>query len=186
MRAKYFHFIPKVGVNLANITNTEEGEMKVGLNVGWAGELKLTEKFAIESGFMYSMQGMKGEIEIEYEEYSTKRDVTANINYLNIPLLAKGYLAGGFHVFTGPQFGFLMNAKTKVKGWGIDASEDLSPEVNSFTMDLVMGLGYQFPVGLLLSANYNLGLLNVWEKSDLILEPKNRHSTFQINVGWRF
>ncbi|MCC8144249.1 MAG: PorT family protein [Tannerellaceae bacterium] len=100
--------------------------------------------------------------------------------------MAKGYLAGGFHVFTGPQFGFLMNAKTKVKGWGIDASEDLSPEVNSFTLDLVMELGCQFPVGLLLSANYNLGLLNVWEKSDLVLEPKNRHSNFQINVGWRF
>lgn len=57
LSAQEFHFIPKVGINLANITNTEEGEMKVGLNVGWAGELKLTEKLLLNLALCIPCRG---------------------------------------------------------------------------------------------------------------------------------
>ena len=56
--AQEFHFIPKIGLNFANMTNTD-GSMKPGLNIGVAGEGMLTSNFAIEPGFFYSMQGTK-------------------------------------------------------------------------------------------------------------------------------
>lgn len=56
--AQEFHFIPKVGLNFANMTNSD-GNMKAGLNIGVAGEFMMTNNFAIEPGVYYSMQGCK-------------------------------------------------------------------------------------------------------------------------------
>lgn len=56
--AQDFHFLPKIGLNLANMTNSD-GSMKPGLNVGVAAEFPINPQFSIEPGIYYSMQGVK-------------------------------------------------------------------------------------------------------------------------------
>lgn len=103
--AQEFHFIPKIGLNFANMTNSD-GSMKPGLNIGVAGEVMMTNNFAIEPGIFYSMQGAKG------------KDGGASLkiknDYLNIPVLFKGYVYEGFNLFAGPQLGFKVSSKIKV------------------------------------------------------------------------
>ena len=56
--AQDFHFLPKIGLNLANMTNSD-GSMKPGLNVGVAAEFPINPQFSVEPGIYYSMQGVK-------------------------------------------------------------------------------------------------------------------------------
>ena len=81
--AQEFHFIPKIGLNFANMTNTD-GSMKPGLNIGVAGEVMLTSNFAIEPGLFYSMQGAK--------DKESGMSMKIKNDYLNIPVLLKGYV----------------------------------------------------------------------------------------------
>lgn len=182
--AQEFHFIPKVGLNLANMSNSG-GSMKPGLNIGVAGEIMLTKAFAIEPGIYYSMQGSKS-------EDSSEGTLMFKNDYLNIPVYAKGYLYKGLYAFAGPQFGFNVSSKAAASVSGVSASVDMKG-IKTFDLAVGIGVGYQFDLGLLLSANYNIGLTNTlgdkFEAQGMTFETggeKSRNSVFQLNVGWRF
>ena len=182
--AQEFHFIPKIGLNFANMTNSD-GSMKPGLNIGVAGEVMMTDHFAIEPGIFYSMQGTKGK----------DSGVTLKIknDYLNIPILFKGYVYEGFNLFAGPQLGFKVSSKIKASqsGTSISTSEG-SDLFKTVDFAIVIGAGYQSPMGFLVSLNYNIGLANAINKdkmSSLIgatVDEKSRNGVLQFNVGWRF
>ena len=184
--AQEFHFIPKVGLNIANMTQLE-GDVRPGVNVGFAAEFPVAPSFAIEPGLYYSMQGTKD------SEDGLK--ATLQTDYLNIPIYAKFYAYEGFHLFAGPQFGFNVRSKAKVSSSGTALSTDFKDYINTFDFSLGIGAGYQFDMGLLISANYNIGLTNAIKadalKSDLTADWKkhdldSHHGVFQITLGWRF
>lgn len=78
--AQDFHFLPKIGLNLANMTNSD-GSMKPGLNVGVAAEFPINPQFSVEPGIYYSMQGVK----------ESEGGISGKIknDYINIPILCK-------------------------------------------------------------------------------------------------
>lgn len=161
--AQNFKFIPKVGMNLANVTKSE-ADMKIGMNVGVAGEWMLSESFGIEPGVFFGMQGAK------------EGDYKLNLNYINIPINAKYYVTKGLFAFAGPQIGFNVGAKAKFG----DESESIKDQMKTVDFGIGVGVGYQFDMGLMASAGYNFGLTNVAKEGD------GKNSVFQINVGWRF
>ena len=55
--AQEFHFIPRIGFNLANTYPESFADMRSGVNVGVAGEIRFSKLFALEPGVYYSMQG---------------------------------------------------------------------------------------------------------------------------------
>lgn len=179
--AQEFHFIPKVGLNIANMTDLN-GDVRPGVNVGFAVELPVASSFAIEPGLFYSMQGTK--------DSDSGLTATLQADYINIPVYAKFYAYEGFHLFAGPQFGFNVRAKSKASAAGNSVSADIKDYINTFDFSLGIGAGYQFDMGLLISANYNIGLTDAlksdlpgeWKKYDLDV----RNGVFQINLGWRF
>lgn len=182
--AQNFHFIPKIGLNFANMTNME-GSMKPGLNIGVAGEVMLTNHFAIEPGVYYSMQGTK----VDEANLKVKND------YLNIPVLLKGYVYEGFNLFAGPQLGFKVSSKAKISSSGTSVTTDaISDAFKSVDFGIVVGAGYQSSVGLLFSLSYNIGLANVLDGDKLasmsgmsqVRDEKCRNGVLQFNLGWRF
>lgn len=184
LSAQEFHFIPKIGLNFANMTNME-GSMKPGLNIGVAGEVMLTNHFAIEPGVYYSMQGTK----VDEVSLKLKND------YLNIPILFKGYVYEGFNLFAGPQLGFKVSSKAKISGSGTSITTDaVSDAFKTFDFDIVIGAGYQSSMGLLFSLSYNIGLANVLDGDKLaslsgmsqVRDEKCRNGVLQFNLGWRF
>ena len=184
--AQEFHFIPKIGLNFANMTNSD-GSMKPGLNIGVAGEVMMTNNFAIEPGIFYSMQGAKGKG--ESSGLKIKND------YLNIPVLFKGYVYEGFNLFAGPQLGFKVSSKLKYSKSGTSVSTSEGSDLfKSVDFAIIIGAGYQSSMGLLFSLSYNIGLANTINADKFAALPrgsgmegeKSRNGVLQFNVGWRF
>jgi hypothetical protein len=154
-QAQQVHFTPKLGVNIASMTNAEGTDSRIGLNAGVSGEISLTPDFAVEPGVFYSMQGITAS--------ESGVDMTWKNDYINVPVLAKYYLYEGLNLFAGPQVGFLINSEMDVKDSDVSASVDTKEMFKAIDFALVLGVGYQTAMGLNFSANYNLGLMNVIE-----------------------
>ena len=159
--------------------------MKPGLNIGVAGEVMMTERLAIEPGVFYSMQGTKD------KESGTTMKIKND--YLNIPVLFKGYVYEGFNLFAGPQLGFKVSSKIKASQSGTSVSTSEGSDLfKTVDFSIVLGAGYQSPMGFLVSLNYNIGLTNTINKdkfSSLLgptVDETCRNGVLQLNVGWRF
>ncbi len=190
--AQEFHFMPRIGVNFANISNSG-GDMKPGVNVGFAVELPLLEKLSIEPGIYYSMQGTKASEYVQVDDMKLGGDVKMNMDYLNIPIYAKYYIYEGFNVFAGPQFGFNVRSKAKISAIGFDGSTtyNFKDAVNTFDFAIGIGAGYQFDMGINVSLNYNIGLTNTMKSVELDdfefeTSDKYRNGVLQLSVGYRF
>ena len=193
--AQEFHFIPRIGLNLANTYPESFADMRPGLNIGVAEEIRFSKLFALEPGVYYSMQG--------YQKENAKGE-TARLkaDYLNIPIYAKFYLYRGFHLFAGPQVGFNVRAKashyvfvsgpTPVHQSEYDFSGDKKEEIRNCDFSVSMGLGYTFDMGLVISANYNLGCTHFFREPEYSLggsnhfRGKDHNGVIQFNLGWRF
>jgi len=191
-----FYITPKVGYNMANITLLKElgADPRHAFHAGISAEYAFSEMITLEPGLYYSMQGSAFKIgTVKFGLHS---------DYLNVPLLLKVYVVNGFNLFAGPQFGYLMNSRIKVKT-GINLVDsilgivskniDLSEYENKFDVAITAGLGYQMPNGLSISASYLLGMANVPKLGDIKLgdatydlNPDAKNSVLQISIGFRF
>ncbi len=80
--------------------------------LGVVAEIMVSDMFAVQPELIYSSQGS------DYEESDEGFDFsgTVKLDYLNIPVMAKYYVAEGFSVEAGPQVGFLLSAKDEYDG----------------------------------------------------------------------
>ncbi len=191
IQAQQVRFIPKAGVNIANMTDSDGADPRIGLNAGVGAEIAITPEFVVEPGIFYSMQGIK-----ESEGGTT---ATMKNDYINIPVLAKYYVYEGLNLFAGPQVGFIVNSKLGLDGSALSVSVDTKDVFKAIDFGVVLGAGYQLPMGLNFSVNYNLGLLNVFEDNptitvegesidlkELLGGVESKNNVIQVSVGWRF
>lgn len=168
-------FGAKAGLNLSSISGDETNgyDSRTAFHIGGVAEISISEKFSVQPELLYSAQGFKESFE--------GVDIDYNLDYINLPIMAKYYVAEGFSLEGGPQVGFLMSAKAKAEG----ADEDLKDFVKGIDFGLNFGLGYKMESGLNFGARYNLGLSNIndGEGSD---EFKNQNSVIQLSVGFFF
>ena len=138
--AQEISFIPEVGLGLSNITNSDNNsKVRPGFNIGMGMEVN------------YLVLGNR--FTTDYISYTTKLD------YVSIPVYAKGYVYKGLFVFAGPQFGFNV---VRDDGRDYDELSDLD-KMRKFDFSIGVGIGYQWDFGLQLSASHNLGLIDVWK-----------------------
>ena len=188
---------PKVGFNVSTITGgvqmgKNDAGMKLGFVIGAEAEYGIAQKFSLAAGVLYSMQGCDfGEFKYLYtvggQDYESGWDKNQyNFAYLNIPIVANYYLAQGFAIKAGIQPGFLLSAKNKVDGIGIQASDevDMKSEMNSFDLSIPLGLSYETE-NVVIDARYNLGLTKLNKESGAgIVDSKN--SVIQVTIGYKF
>lgn len=171
-------FGPKAGLNLANISNFD-GDMKPGFYAGAFAEYQISDFFGVAGELLYSGQGSKD----SYTDESGKYDVKQNLDYLNVPVLAKLYIAEGLSLDLGPQFGFLLSAKLKGEEDGVDVSVDNKDAYNGF--DLSAGMGLTYNIGqFMIQGRYNLGLTDVMKNNEG--DDKYKNNVIQFGVGYRF
>lgn len=164
----------KVGLNLSDI-NDSDYKMKPGFHAGLFAELGFGN-FALQPEVLYSTQGAKGEESDDDGNYTIK----ANFDYINIPVMAKYYVADGFNIQVGPQVGFLTNAKIVVDKESMDIKED----TENIDFGVNFGLGYKLPlVNLSVDARYNLGLTNIPKDAP---DEKFNNRVIQISVAYGF
>ncbi|GAA4277439.1 porin family protein [Aquimarina mytili] len=147
----------KGGLNLADVDFEVAGvdpDSRTGYHIGAVLQLGLADTFAIQPELLYSTQGT---------------DIF-DVDYLNIPVLAKLKFAKIFSVEAGPQFGFVVNDGVKNAFFSTLESE-------SFDISGAVGAGVEFgPV--FGQIRYNFGLTDVVDGFD------GKNKAFQISVGY--
>ena len=145
----------KGGVNFASLSgdDTDNLDGRTGYHIGAVVQIGVAETFAVQPEVIYSAQGA------EFES------LDLNIDYLNVPVLAKLKFAKFLSVEAGPQFGFVVN-----EGDDVD-------DIKSFDMSAAVGAGVEFG-GFFGQLRYNYGF------SDIADDVDAKNSTFQISVGY--
>ena len=164
---------PKLGMNLATVTNADDAKMKFGLVAGADLTYQIAQPFAISVGAFYSMQGAKG----DESELGLKVDESVNLDYINVPIMANIYVVPGLAIKAGIQPGFNVKHKAKVEAKGESYEQDI-PDFKSFDFSIPLGLSYEFS-DFVIDARYNLGL------TDLIEDAKGKNSVIQFTVGYK-
>ena len=165
---------PKVGVNLATITDADDASFKFGLMAGADLHYQLTDKFAVSAGLFYSMQGAKEKINFLGETVK----YTYNLDYVNIPILANYYVIPGLAIKLGLQPAF--NVKHKVKGESHGNSSETDIEhFKSFDLAIPIGASYQFG-DFVVDARYNFGLTKIWDYEG----SSSKNSVIQFTFGY--
>ena len=173
------NFGAKAGVNLADITGEKVDSFSglTSFHIGFVAEIMVSDKFAVQPELLYSAQGSDWSEDDGFEG-------TTKLDYLNVPLMAKYYVAEGFSLEAGPQIGLLLSAKDVEEG---EEDFDLKDFVKSTDFGVNLGLGYKMESGLNFSARYNLGFSDNLDVDDFESDgAEYKNSVIQVSVGYFF
>ncbi len=154
------NFGVKGGVNLSTLLDDygSSSSFLNGPHIGGVAQLDLSEgdegfvQYALRGELYYSAQGAKDEFG------------KTNLSYINLPIMIQRYIfSSGFYLETGPQFGFLLAAKSKDEEGSVNIKSQLKP----IEVALNVGLGYQFNSGLGISTRVTSGLTSVSKESSV-------------------
>lgn len=169
---------PKVGLNIADITDESGADPRIGLAAGLEIEFRVAEKVGISTAMLYSMQGTK----LTGVVNGTNVKATLMLDYLNIPIMANLYVAKGLAIKLGIQPAFNLTSKYDVSTMGVSVTgslSDLGLDIKSFDFAFPIGLSYEFS-NVVIDARYNFGVTKLVDNES----PKN--SVFQFTLGYKF
>ncbi len=180
-----FTLLPKVGLNLSTLTkSTVEMDMKAGFCGGFELNYQLNKSFSLTLGALYSQQGCKR------SENDLK--ATANLEYLNVPVLFNFHITNGLVAKVGVQPGLLLSDKTHIERKGESGDMNLRDYVRTipeykntnmrdYDIAIPIGLSYEFS-NFVLDARYCPGIVSLFDHSDLT----NKNSVFQFTLGYKY
>ena len=179
----------KGGLNLADFVNADyDTDSRVTGTVGISLDFAPTNSaVGLETGAYYTRRGTEvadaGEL---------------NLDYIEVPLLAKVYMAGDNplrpHIMAGPYAAFNLDATTDIDVAGTEL--DIQDEVRDVDFGLMFGLGTDFNLqgmGMSLQARYAMGLTSVFDEAieDIedfqeTFEDSERHGVWSLVLGFKF
>ena len=178
---KTLSFGIKGGVNFATVTgsdNFDSPDSRTSFHVGALAEMPITDMFSIQAEALYSGQGAK----LDFRGPDGDK-AEIQLDYINVPILAKLYVTKGLSFEVGPQFSFLVNEEFDSNPFsdGGDTNLENTPfEAEEFDFGVAGGLTFQTEMGLFATGRYTYGLTEIYKDSDL------RNSVFQLGVGYKF
>jgi hypothetical protein len=172
------HFGVKGGVNFATVTGEDfdSPDYRTNFNVGALIELPVADMFSVQAEALYSGQGFKSDVnggilggdgKVEYQ-----------VDYINVPVLAKIYATKGLSFEVGPQFDFKVNEEIDTEN--NDGNTIETSEAKSFQFGVAGGLTFQTQSGFFADGRYTYGLTDMLEDGDV------HSSVFQVGVGYKF
>lgn len=185
---------PEIGLNINKFDfdpDLGEESTNMGLRIGAAMDICITDHFTIQPGIYYSMRGGESDANI----LGSTVEQSVNLGYIEIPLLAEYYInAGPGRIFLGlgPTASIAVSGNFKTKtttpgGIEIKDEEDIDfgsdpGQLDRSDIGLMFNVGYDFDMGLFIRPFYHMGLSNL--SNDSAIDAHNR--TFGIGVGWWF
>lgn len=168
----------KGGVNSATVDVSDDSDY--GMRWGAVGGLflggRITDSVGLQVEGLFSQHGATVK--------TPGSDVKIRVTYINVPVLLRfGSTttdATHFHVFTGPQVGFKVNAEATSKA--ADLTVDLDDDVENVDFGWTAGVGVERN-RVSLDVRYTLGLKNV--ASDSAADDTAKNRTFTALVGIR-
>lgn len=201
--------ILRAGVNLANVTITNDGDIDnnktlTSFQVGVLGNLKIAPILYFQPGILFTGKGSKTSSGETTD--ATYFRATSNPYYIEIPASFIFKTPTGkvkFFAGAGPYLAIGVAGKNKVDGKFLGTSFHSEENINwsdddPSTLDYEEGSGYgimkRFDYGLngtagveftnsVLSINYGLGLAKLQSGSNSSADDKNKHRVLSITLG---
>lgn len=166
----------KGGVNFASVKGDDfdSPDSRTSFHVGVLAEFPITDMFSLQAEALYSGQGFESDVtgpvgdKIEYQ-----------LDYINVPVLAKIYVIPGLSVEVGPQFSFKVNEEIDNDPNNDPGDTDVDVAEN-FDFAVAGGLSFTTPGGFFATGRYTYGLTDIVEDVDV------KNSVFQLGVGFKF
>ena len=164
----------KGGLNMSNFMgDVEDQSMRTSVHFGFLAEIIVSDKFSVQPELLYSGQGYSG-------GQTSGGFSRSKYDYINLPVLAKIYVAKKISVEAGPQIGFLISAKQTTENDNVSI-----PDQKKVDLGLNFGLAYDLKNRMFFQTRYNLGLSNVNSGSNANA-IKYTNSVIQFSVGVNF
>lgn len=179
---EFWNFGVKGGVNFTNMTSSgfEDNNSRTGFHLGVLAEIPVSERFSVQPEVLYSAQGTEatrifgGErIEGEYQ-----------LDYVQVPVIAKFYLLDGLALEAGPSFNFLAEEEYDFEDNNLDLETD-SEFASTFELGGAVGASYKFNNGFFLNGRYVLGFTDAFD-SDNFDDDAIKNNGIQLGVGFQF
>ena len=173
-----FTLQPKVGVGFSEIVD-DNAKFKFGIGAGFEGQYQINNWFGVAAGVMYQQKG---------SGIDNFDDVKINLEYIDVPIMAKFYVTKGLSLNVGLQPSFMTKAKIDNDGTDVDVKDNCE----KFEFSVPMSIAYELPQGLTFEARYVYGLTDVgknyFEKGSSTYDHaiKDKNCMFQITVGYKF
>ncbi|MGH2665846.1 porin family protein [Flavobacterium sp.] len=165
----------KGGLNYSTVSKGEfdEGpDPRTSFHIGFLGEVPVVRNvFAIQPEVVYSRQGFETTVK---PLIGSNYKVTYQIDYVNVPILAKLYIGKLFSIEAGPQFGLKVSEKTES-----DNGSTTEDEVNSFDTAIAAGVSFNFGGGAFITGRFTQSLNEVVKDSD------SKNMVFQVGIGFK-
>ena len=177
----------KGGMNVSSLSNDaglDDSKSKIGFNAGVFMNAPLAESFSIQPEVLYSQYGSKAE--------SGNTSTSLKFDYITVPVMFQYNATPEFYLEAGPEFGFLVSAKSKNtvsngNGSGSDTNELNKDNFNGFNFGLGLGLGFDITKNFGVNARYTAGFSDVTKpESDPSTDAKNRNNNFQVGLSYKF
>jgi hypothetical protein len=208
MTAQAQILIPKVGVSYSKVKVEISQGMKpnIGLTFGVAYNHQITEMFSLQPELNFIQKGFRQEVHENQDGTTMDGKGKFNVNYLELPILAKVLFGEGnvkFYLNAGPSLGiglggkykadytvsFLGNSQTesfenKIKFGDPDNSdEDELYLDNRLELSLQSGFGIMITDKIMIDFRYGHALSSMTDDSD-DEAGKIKNRVFQLTVGY--
>lgn len=179
----------KGGLNVSSMSKDEaldDQKSKIGFNAGAFVNIPVATNFSVQPELLYSNYGSKSDWRNPLND--DRISSAAHLDYLAVPVMLQYNLIPNLYVEAGPEFGFLLSAKNKLKnettGDTITESGDYKDNLNSFNVGLGLGAGYYFTPNFGITARYIAGLTDIAKDRQIGDAVKN--NVFQVGLAYKF
>ncbi|HRI78514.1 MAG TPA: porin family protein [Cyclobacteriaceae bacterium] len=182
----------KGGINLSNLDGVNSVgvayDKRTGYHLGAYALFKFT-KIGIQPEILFSQQGQNFTF--------NGQNLSSNYNYVTVPVMLKLYLIAGLNLQAGVQVGFLSSSSGDVYNTAtssIQTGQSMDSFVHSVDWSAPVGIGFDLPFGLNLTARYNIGISEVNKAAGSTVPPaivtsmgtsSAKNQVFQFSVGFR-
>lgn len=137
--------------------------------------------FSVQPGVYFAMKGYRSEI-----TSPGAADMTANFNYVEVPVLVKAtiplQMAVKPYLLVGPSVGYVVTNEVEMDPAAYQAVGDaVSDSIQSLDYGVVFGAGVDLDMGIAVDARFNLGLANI---TDLASYEYMRNRSVSLMVSY--
>ena len=185
--SKSVTFGVKGGVNFSTVVGGDENpDSRTSFHAGLLTEIPVSDMFSVQLEALYSGQGFDTDL-----RGSDGDKAEVQLDYINVPVLAKIYITKGLSIEAGPQFSFLVNDEFDFNPNSNNGDVNLDDtrfEPNKFDFGLAGGLTFQTEMGLFATGRYTYGLTKLYDtdRNGEIGFDGLHNQVFQISLGYKF
>lgn len=179
---EYWNFGVKGGVNFTNMTSDgfEDNNSRTGFHLGVLAEIPVSDRFSVQPEVLYSAQGTEATRIFSGERIKGEYQ----LDYIQVPVIAKFYIIDGLALEAGPSFNFLVQEEYDFESNSINFEQD-SEFASTFEFGGALGASYKLNNGFFINGRYVLGFTDAFDSSSFD-DDAIKNNGIQLGVGFIF